>query len=98
MSDYVVAMVTKKTQTLFFFYINCSMIELLVFVSVAGMLFEVVLNDKEDHWEHYDTKIDHIACFISLSLIYKSEIQHKRSKYIKFGIKIRGNVTYFPFI
>ena len=62
MSHYVVAMVTKKTQILFstliFQWLKCS-----YSLSVAGVLFKVVLNEEEDHKEHFDTKIDQIACF-----------------------------------
>ena len=32
-------------------------------LSVAGVLLKVVSNDGEDHKEHFDTKIDRIACF-----------------------------------
>ena len=55
-------MVTKKTQILFFTlifqWLKCS-----YSLSVAGVLFKVVLNEGENHKEHFDTKIDRIACF-----------------------------------
>ena len=62
MSHYVVAMVTKKTQILFFTLIF-QWLKYPCLLSMAGVLFEVVLNQGEDHYKYFDTKIGQIACF-----------------------------------
>ena len=87
MSQYMVAMVTKKTQILFFtLFFQC--LKWSYLLPVPDVLFKVALNEGENHWEHFDTKIDHITCFLkhvmwSILVLISHKMRNENHKHEK---------------